>query len=131
MNHQKLFVEVPNSIETSFRILSELSDELSNGKGWKNILNLRGTFEESGSWWVRNRNGANHTIDLMWKRFDTYTIYVAVSLISLNSGGTIAIFEARRRGVFDFFGTIKKPVEIITTLFRERTEQAEKVKILV
>jgi hypothetical protein len=113
-------------IEEAYLTLSELSEELSKGKAWKNLFEIWDTFGKSGGWWMRSKDNDKHVIKLMFKKFNTKTIYITASLASLRSGGTIASFEARVLALLDPFRTMEVPLEIITSKFRERVVLAER-----
>jgi len=113
-------------IDDAYLTLSELSKELSKGKEWKNLFEIGDTFGKSGGWWIRSKDKDKHVIKLMFKKFNTKTIYITASLASLRSGGTIASFDARVLTLLDPFRTMEAPLEIITSKFHERVELAEK-----
>ena len=113
-------------IEEAYLTLSELSKELSKGKEWRNFFEIGDTFGKYGSWWMRSKDNDKHVIKLMFKKFNTKTIYISASLASLKSGGTIASFEARVLALLDPFRTMEVPLEIIASKFLDRVELAEK-----
>lgn len=113
MPKKNLCYEFQLPIEKCILVLTQVIDDLSNGKTFANLFEFQDQFKNNGAWWIQAKDEESGKYRLMWKWFPHKTVYITITLSPLTNGNTFVVTESKMFTLFDLFDVLEKPLMII------------------